>query len=133
MHEMPYADPEKARAKRLERRAKKSAYDKLYKKYKFRYSPAQQRAHILRSRYGLTVERYEAMLAAQGGVCAICEQAETILNRNGVQQCLGVDHDHITGEVRGLLCFKCNSALGAFGDDTRRLVRAAEYLIRSRH
>ncbi|MFD3999808.1 endonuclease VII domain-containing protein [Streptomyces rubiginosohelvolus] len=60
------------------------------------------------SRYGLTESEYDFMLAAQGGVCAMC--GETCVS--GRQ--LAVDHDHATGVVRGLLCVKCNRQLGIF-------------------
>lgn len=54
---------------------------------------------------GMSVDRYDAMLAAQGGTCAICGKPPK-------QKRLAVDHDHVTGEVRGLLCGPCNTMLG---------------------
>lgn len=71
----------------------------------------------LKYRYGITVEERDAILEKQGGVCAICEGNAT-----------DVDHCHITGAVRGVLCRQCNTALGLFKDDTTRLLRAVEYL-----
>ena len=69
----------------------------------------------------LTIARYEEMLAAQGGGCAICgEEAEGSLH---------VDHDHVTGKVRGLLCVRCNNALGQFQEDPALIVRALAYLV----
>jgi len=73
-------------------------------------------------RYGLSVEDYEKMAADQNGVCAICGQPER------KKSALSVDHDHETGEVRGLLCDACNRGLGAFRDDPERLGRAIAYL-----
>lgn len=73
-------------------------------------------------KYGITLEQREALLRAQDGVCAICEQVELI----GIG--LAVDHDHVTGKIRGLLCMRCNTALGRFRDDPKLLRRAAEYL-----
>lgn len=66
--------------------------------------PAYRRRWSLWTRYGLTLEDYECMLADQGGACAICG-APPKRNR------LHVDHDHKTGVVRGLLCARCNSSL----------------------
>jgi hypothetical protein len=74
--------------------------------------------------YGLTLEQYDALLAAQGGVCAICCKPSTIR--------LAVDHDHLTGRLRGLLCFRCNAGLGNFGDDTDALASAVAYLGKGR-
>jgi len=76
----------------------------------------------LRRKFGLGSPEYEAMLADQGGRCRICGR----LPRNGSS--LHVDHDHETGEVRGLLCFRCNGGLGQFSEDTERLALAAGYL-----
>jgi hypothetical protein len=83
---------------------------------------AADRAGHLRRKFGLTPEEYEARLAAQGGVCAICERQPA----KGRQ--LDIDHDHQTGEVRGLVCNSCNQGLGLFGEDTFRLMSAAAYL-----
>jgi Recombination endonuclease VII len=62
------------------------------------------RAHLLR-RYGLTDAEYDGIWEDQGGVCAICGQPPT-------NNLLAVDHDHVTGRVRGLLCAPCNRHLG---------------------
>lgn len=86
------------------------------------------RKSYLKQKYGLTVEAFEEMLMFQNGVCAICHRAETI---NGFEN-LSVDHDHKTGEIRGLLCHSCNVGLGKFQDDPLRLEKAIEYLRRFR-
>lgn len=74
-----------------------------------------------RTRWGVT--DYEERLAAQGGVCAICK------GESGAKRNLAVDHDHDTGLVRGLLCGKCNTALGQLDEDFGRFREAAFYLI----
>lgn len=78
-------------------------------------------------KYGITQAKYDAMLAEQGGVCAICKLPESRENQFGVMS-LAVDHDHETGRVRGLLCSYCNRALGGFRDSAALLRTAAEYL-----
>lgn len=83
-----------------------------------------QRASVLRRRYGVSVDEYDAMLAAQDGVCAICQQLPY-----GTR--LHVDHCHATFTVRGLLCFRCNTMLGHLDDDPALLHRAIEYLQRA--
>lgn len=82
----------------------------------------------LKSQYGIDHEAYDQLLERQGGVCAICYKPPPERANGGV---LHVDHDHATGKVRGLLCRRCNPALGAFDDDPARLRRAAEYLEKS--
>lgn len=79
-------------------------------------------------RYNLTLERYDEMVEAQDGKCAICRKVPVLTFR--------IDHDHSCcpgldscGEcVRGLLCHGCNSALGQLDDDPGTLRRAADYL-----
>ena len=85
-----------------------------------RRANANVRRWILRSRYGLSVADYDALLSRQGGVCRICRQTCSTGKR------LAVDHDHVTGEVRGLLCTRCNRGLGYFTLETLR--RAVAYL-----
>lgn len=72
--------------------------------------------------FGLSVESYERMLLEQGGVCKICGET----NQSGKR--LSVDHDHKTGVVRGLLCQRCNVAIGLLVDSPERLRAAASYL-----
>jgi hypothetical protein len=76
----------------------------------------------LRSKFGLTADEYERILEAQAGVCALCGCPPT----PGIS--LHVDHDHGTREIRGLLCMRCNNALGLFREDPDLLMRAARYV-----
>ena len=81
-----------------------------------------------RVRYGLSQEQYETMLKDQGGVCAICGEPETRKNAHGEIDALSVDHSHITQINRGLLCNRCNVAIGRFGDRLDLLEKATAYL-----
>lgn len=75
----------------------------------------------MKKQYGITLDEYATLLASQGGACAICRRQET-------GKRLAVDHDHTTGVVRGLLCQKCNTALGLLGDDIHLIDAAWTYL-----
>ncbi len=85
-------------------------------------NPEYHKAYDFKRRYGISLERYNQLLESQGGVCAICGG----VNENGKQ--LSVDHDHSSGEVRGLLCTNCNSGIGHFKDDTGLLQKARDYI-----
>ena len=76
-----------------------------------------------RNRYGVTREDYDRAYQAQHGCCAICGRHQSELPRP-----LGVDHDHETGLIRGLLCDRCNVVLGRAQDSPRILLAAARYL-----
>jgi len=76
--------------------------------------------------YGITNQDYEQMLENQGFCCAGCGLHQNILEKK-----LHVDHDHVTGRVRGLLCGNCNRALGLVKDNLETLVRLHEYLEKS--
>ena len=85
-------------------------------------NPRSVRNAQLKNRYGITLVEYERMLESQAGVCKICGGPP--MHRGTYH----VDHCHRTGKVRGLLCHKCNVALGMVGDDTDLLMRLAEYV-----
>ena len=75
------------------------------------------------------VDDYESLLEAQGGVCAICGRPERRMSRvGGVVRRLAVDHDHVTGQVRGLLCHDCNIGIGMFEENTALMAVAIGYL-----
>lgn len=75
--------------------------------------------------YGLTLDRFYEVLAAQHGGCAICA-FPLEFGKGG--KCVVVDHDHESGIVRGLLCSNCNRMIGMSGDSPTVLKAAAEYL-----
>ncbi len=79
--------------------------------------------------YGITEAQYMDMNDRQGGLCAICQQPETHRNpKTGPIVPLSVDHDHVTGKVRALLCHACNGGLGKFKDDLQVMQAAVDYL-----
>lgn len=82
-------------------------------------------------RYGITPEDLVEMLAAQEGLCAICGNSADP-NGTGAAGRLHVDHDHVTGKVRSLLCNHCNRAIGGFRDDPALMRAGAEYVERHR-
>jgi hypothetical protein len=86
--------------------------------------PEQSRAWRYRREFGITIADYDRMFAQQGGRCAICRRADAA-GKNGR---FHVDHDHKTGQVRALLCERCNRGLGHYDDDPERLEAAARYL-----
>lgn len=86
-------------------------------------TPAERYLHYRRSNlkklYGISLEQYDELYEQQEGRCAICR---------GAHEVLVVDHDHETGEIRGLLCHNCNRSLGLMGEDPAVLRAAADYL-----
>jgi len=90
----------------------------------------QTRRRYLVRVYGLTAEDYDALSGAQDNRCAICRREETDRDpraRTGKRR-LAVDHCHDTGAIRGLLCRKCNTAVGLFGEDPAVVKAALDYL-----
>ena len=79
-------------------------------------------AYLMR-KYGITEHQYECMLEMQGGGCGICGYVPGEGKRR-----LAVDHDHKTGEVRGLLCYRCNRGLIWFKDKVNLYRKAAKYI-----
>lgn len=89
---------------------------------------SEKKDNWLRKKYGISLEEYLQLATDQDGVCAICLKPEPVKNRQ-----LAVDHNHETGKVRGLLCSRCNPALGYLEDDPLRAEAAARYLRRTSH
>jgi len=93
--------------------------------------PRGRKDRKLKYMYGISYTEYSAMLKAQNGVCDICKGKETITNnKSGKLQKLCVDHDHVTGKVRALLCTACNKGLGLLLDDPVRVLAAYEYIVK---
>ncbi len=113
-----FRNPEK-RAKINRRRRKDYSEDEGYRK-------DQNRKHALKALYGLTVEQYDDMRKAQDYKCAVCNISE----KEAVRGKLYVDHSHKTGQIRGLLCAKCNSAIGLFKEDIAAMERARDFLLK---
>lgn len=85
----------------------------------------------LRTTFGISLTDYERIFEEQGGVCAMCHEAETVRVHGRVRR-LAVDHDHETGQRRALLCHHCNIALGVLRDDPARCEAARDYLLKWR-
>ncbi len=111
------------------RRATNLEAIRAYDRAKYAANPkvkiSASRRHRLKS-YGLAPGDYEAMLASQRGMCAIC-CTDTPKGQGGR---FHVDHDHKTGKVRGLLCTGCNTGIGHLKDSLTIVQDAAEYLRR---
>jgi hypothetical protein len=114
---------QKARNARPEAKATHKAYcNNLENKTKFK---KYQRVHRMK-KYGLTPEQYNEMLIKQNNCCAICGR-----NQSELKQVLAVDHNHKTGKVRGLVCFKCNSGVIAYFDNNSvSIMKLASYFKR---
>ena len=82
----------------------------------------------LKRKYGLTETQFAYLLGSQQGLCAVCKQEEKILSNQGKPRNLSVDHCHATGKIRGLLCYRCNHALGLCEDKPNLLRELATYL-----
>ena len=125
------SDPEKRRVARRDKYAADPQADMAYKKEYFKKNPEIHLKIRLKYHYNITIERYQAMLDACGGLC-FCGKAFGIGHRDGPH----VDHDHkcCPGQrscgncVRGLVCAQCNRGIGTFKDDPIRLRAAADYL-----
>lgn len=92
-----------------------------YRKEKYEKTTDNQLNNKMRNEYGITLSDYVEILKKQNHVCAICGGIDE--NKR-----LAIDHCHVTEEIRGLLCSKCNLGLGLFRDNIRNLKNAIEYL-----
>jgi len=88
-------------------------------------NPEKQREITLKGLYDLTPAQWDIMFVSQNGCCAICGTHQSALRR-----ALHTDHCHVTGKVRGLLCRKCNTAIGMLRDDPALTKSATDYLLK---
>lgn len=116
--------------------ARQAAYNKRYgEKHAVRIKRRRAEYHVknryhvanhwLLRKYGMTLEQRDALLANQEGKCAVC-RTTTPGGKGWV-----VDHDHVTGKVRGILCLTCNTGIGHLKDDVNVLKAAVVYLERT--
>lgn len=104
------------------------AYKKLWRARnpeKYAAECARHQRRVQHRKYGFSLEMFNEMVFERAGLCDSCGRLPT----DGRDLC--VDHNHVNGKVRGLLCSDCNKALGFLKDDPDRAVRAAEYLRRT--
>lgn len=118
----------KASNERARERLGEEAYQERRRGYVSRYRERHpervrelDRKHFLKGKYGITPADYERMLAEQGGTCRVCGDPPTT-------KLLAVDHNHETGAVRGLLCSRCNTALGLLRECPQRAARIIHYI-----
>lgn len=83
----------------------------------------------LKFKFGITADEYDVLHQKQNGLCAICQQPERFIHAKTKKPAmLAVDHDHATGNIRGLLCARCNRGIGYLQHDIEIIRRAEEYL-----
>lgn len=126
---MPHKDPEVRRAYQREYSQRHSARKTARAAAWNKANPERRRAIKIKHRFGITGEEYDRLLETQGGMCALCGQPETVSHNGQTPSMLAVDHDHETGAVRGLLCFRCNVGLGHLDG---LLEKAMQYVTRYR-
>ncbi len=119
---------EQRNAKRRQQYAENEKLRELYREKArqwHRNNPEKKKDQQLRENFGISLVDYQELLAKQDGKCAICGSATS---KAKSAKYLYVDHDHNTGEIRGLLCNNCNFALGHFNDNVNLLLKAIQYL-----
>jgi hypothetical protein len=89
------------------------------------YNKYSGRKSQLKNLYGLSMDKYEGLLEKQENKCAVCGIDFQLLTRNP-----HIDHNHNTGEIRGILCSNCNTALGLLKDDVVRVQKLMEYIVK---
>ena len=102
----------------------RTCHNQDMREYERKRGPEWRRKKTLQ-RYGITPEDYNRMLEEQEGKCAICQSTDS---EHPITELLVVDHCHLTGKVRGLLCNTCNRGIGFMREETDRLLNAAVYL-----
>ena len=115
-------------AHKEEIKQQRALYNETHKEEHRRYSqahPEAYRSYRLNRDFGITITDYDVMFETQNGRCAICGR-----HQDGFKRRFSVDHDHITGKIRELLCIDCNTVLGHIHDDSDFLEKVITYLKR---
>lgn len=93
---------------------------------------SRHREHIrnshLKRNYGLTPEQRDEMFDSVDGKCELC--GHEMMRRGKSQYGSVIDHDHVSGKMRGMICSRCNTGLGKLGDSIAGLIKAVDYLAR---
>jgi len=89
-------------------------------------------ATIKARKYGMTLAEMQALVGAHDDNCDLCGKPDTTHRKRTWTRQLTMDHDHATKRFRGLLCSKCNIAIGSAGDDPDLLRKMADYVERFR-
>lgn len=116
-----YKDPEK----------KQNKLDADRKRYQMNKEAdiRRRRNATLKCEFGITIDDYNIMLKNQNNVCGICFKPETDQDKKTKKiRSLAVDHCHTTGKIRGLLCRKCNTAIGLLKEDLNIINNCVSYL-----
>lgn len=116
--------PEVARAYRQNNKESLKAIGDAWRSANPEKVKGYRRRSNIKKRYGITLEQRNAMLALQGDCCAMCKCSDP-----GSIQGWCIDHSHDTGDIRGILCAKCNTSLGQAGDALERVVAWAAMAI----
>ena len=107
--------------------AYKRGYYKEHGKSEYRIH--RERVSAILSKYGLTEEEYQQKFQEQQGLCGACGKPEEFHYKDGTPYRLAVDHDHDTGQIRMLLCRRCNLALGHLQDSPERVQALLAYIL----
>lgn len=110
--------------KEAERRIRNAAHSSRWYRDNRPSQVERMKWNTLLRKYSLTKEKYEELLSRQGGKCAICESHDP----GRKDHHFAVDHNHKTKAIRGLLCQRCNCAVGFMKDNPELLRKAAEYV-----
>lgn len=122
----------------LDRDLNPEKWDKIYKKqYQNKREHQGDMLSLIKvcAKRRITLEEYGVLFQSQDNKCAICNKAETCIDgrsKDKKPRRLSIDHCHITGKVRGLLCHSCNTAIGKFNDDLELFQKAMDYIIQHR-
>ena len=104
---------------------KRRKYARIWRKYNPKKVLQWAREASYKKRYKITIDEYNILFAGQDGYCAICGRHQTVLSKR-----LAVDHDHITGKIRGLLCGDCSCGMGILKE--HNLQKALDYLTKDK-